>query len=62
MTKYNVNVSCWGKKAFLTWNAAASVVKRHHKRVRASEAKEGEAVYRCRTCHRWHVGGGRERD
>lgn len=64
MTQYNVNVSCWGKKAFITWSAAAAVIKRHHKRIRKADdlRKDGEGIYRCRICHHFHVGGGRERD
>lgn len=60
MTQYNVNVSCWGKIPWTTWGEAERSLKRQFGKVR--KVKGSSMIYKCKICHKWHVGGGKERD
>lgn len=51
--------ACAGKTAFQTFDDAARVMRR----IYTGSAREGYGMkpYRCPTCGKWHVGGGKRR-
>lgn len=57
--------ACQGKTAYVCWTHAAKTLRRHHFKATRRDEKDGKresGIYRCRICHHWHVGGGKERD
>lgn len=57
MTDEVIDIGCQGKQGFDTWKKAS----RAHKNTKRSQNNRNDKrkldIYRCRTCHEWHVGG-----
>lgn len=51
--------ACWGKTAYATHSEAlATLAVVADRRVHGAHL----IAYRCRECHRWHIGGGKDID
>lgn len=54
--RMRVDVGCAGKMKFLSWDHAKRSVK--ERRLRPKQGRGEMNIYRCRSCHHWHVGRG----